>query len=1093
MKLFLFFALNIGLFFNTFSQTKPEPFPDKRSYLIIQDGITLHDDSLYLEALEMYKLISPNDSNYSLAQSEMAFTLIALEEYDQVIELCEKALENKNIVQSEILERLALAYDEVGESDKSIATYTKGIEIAPMSYMMYFNRGVTYLGQEKYKEAISDFKSALEINPKHASSHYQLGMYALQQGELVPATMALGTFFMFEPSSERAFNALVTLNNALSEKQDYEDYGYPVAEGENFKQLEVMVSNYIALRKDYKVQANLTPPVIKQMHFIYSKTDVRQKGFFTQMYLPFFKQMVNNKDLFNGFSYLVLATSGNKKHQKQITKDKNTISKFIDWANAEWVATHLKRAIEWNGEETEVNFWRTNSGWVEAIGKTTKEGNPIGYYRLFYSSGNILEEGVFNNTGEREGEWKEYYKTGRIKEIAQYKKGNYNGPYQYFENDGSLSISSAYADGALVNTHQVYYPTGKLYQKSEYTDGKYDGEFIRYYPVGGVQLTAEFELDNLEESIIRYYPDGTLDSKTGYNEGLENGPYEEYYDNGAVYSKYTYVDGKLDGKYILYYRDGQIRKEGENKEGKSIGLWNSYNQNGTLDYSENFDETGKQNGVYTKYDYAGRKVTEVDYSKGEITGYRMFDEKGEIIKQAKAKKGKFMYFGMHANRAKAAEGMYDDGEKSGEWNYYNEYGSRTSTANYTAGQEDGEAIYFSADAKLKSKDIYKEGQLQGASFSYWPNGNISEQGRYVNGKAEGQWVNYAPDGATTIENFFVGGELNGWQIYYNNAGVKTSEVYYRESLIMAYKYFSTDGSISGQDVLDSGTGVIKSLFPNGKLSFKSEIKNGYYHGLDAGFYPNGNKRYEMNYAHDKREGSYYYYYQSGKISTQGNYFKGKKHGEWKSYHENGKLANVGTYEYGMQQGEKKFYTEKGKLTRIHIYSFNQYDGPQRYYSDNAELQMIRNYNNGILESYSYLDENGKELAPILVEYGNGEVECKYSNGNISRAFTYKHGEFEGLYSIYHFNGQLADEFHNVGGLSHGVEKEFYTNGQLFKEYTEYYDLQHGLETTYHENGEVKSTINYVYGEIEGESKHYDTKGQLIRTEIWFNNNIYEIK
>ncbi len=1081
----------LGFVSNSFGQAPT--FPEKRSKEIIDEGVVLHDDSLYQEAIDLYKLISPNDSNYSWALSEMTYSLMKLNSYEEIIKLCEKALAEQNVDPTDIRERLAMAYDENEQSDKALETYKEGIDFAPMSYMLYFNIGITYSQRKEYKKAIESFKKAIEINPKHASSHFQLGMHAFLQGELVPATLAFSAFLMLEPTSSRANQVLLLLNEALSDKIEYEDDDYTVAEGENFKKLEVMVANYIALSSKYKIPVKYKPAILKQMHFIFSKLPVGEEGFFSETYTPFFKQVVNDKNLFKGFSYVVLYTSGNEMHQDLIKKDKSKLIDFYKWANDEWLLLHAVKNEKIDGKLVEVKYWRSKNGSVEGVGQVDAEGNPFGKYVLYHSNGCLSDKGAFNNEGNRTEEWREFYSTGILMSIRNYKNGELYGNYEFYDDDGSLAYKLNYNKDLKDGVRYYYYPTKIMSQENVFEEDKMVGEFIQYFPQGQTKLTAKFEDDKLNGQLIRLYSDGTQDMSVGYKDGERDGDFIEYYDNGNVYGEYSYIEGKLDGLYTLYYRDGQIRRQGTMKEGKNIGEWKSYLNNGSLDYIESFDVDGKQNGVYISYDYTGRKVSEMDYSKGEISGYRMYDENGEIIKNAKAKRGKFLYYGSHANRAKAAEGMFEDGEKIGEWKYYNEYGSLTGTAEYDAGVENGLFKDYADDGKLESTRNYKEGERQGLQQRFYPDSSISQQGRYLNDEKTDRWMNYTPAGKVTEDRFYRFNKLNGWQVYYNNLGQLIAEIKYREGLLMEYRYYGYDSSITSTGVLDSGTGALINNFANGQLSFKMEIENGYFHGSAVGYFPNGKIRYKKAYAYNNLEGDYKYYHLNGKLLTEGVYEKGSRVGEWTNYFENGKKSSVTIYENGYEHGPMFFYNEKGFKTRKYNYSYGEYDGPQYYYSEDGKVQMIRYYNNGILEKYSYLGSNGKEIEPIMIEYGNADVVCKYANGKTSRTFTYKFGEFEGNYKVFHANGKLAHEFENIGSKSQGTEVEYYANGNKYIESQYYYGEKHGIETTYYSNGKVKSTVNFVYGDEEGEAKYYNTKGVLIRTIIWFNGNVHDIQ
>lgn len=56
-------------------------------------------------------------------------------------------------------------YDEQGEYDKAIESYTKAIELNPDHFKTYFNRGIAYSKMGERKKATDDFEIAKKLNP----------------------------------------------------------------------------------------------------------------------------------------------------------------------------------------------------------------------------------------------------------------------------------------------------------------------------------------------------------------------------------------------------------------------------------------------------------------------------------------------------------------------------------------------------------------------------------------------------------------------------------------------------------------------------------------------------------------------------------------------------------------------------------------------------------------------------------------------------------------------------------------------------------------------------------------------------------------
>lgn len=82
--------------------------------------------------------------------------------------------------------REGILHNLKGDYSKAISSLTKGAEITegPPDPQIYINRGVAFLQNEEYEEAIEDFKDALVHNPRNATvlnykafASYRMGLY----------------------------------------------------------------------------------------------------------------------------------------------------------------------------------------------------------------------------------------------------------------------------------------------------------------------------------------------------------------------------------------------------------------------------------------------------------------------------------------------------------------------------------------------------------------------------------------------------------------------------------------------------------------------------------------------------------------------------------------------------------------------------------------------------------------------------------------------------------------------------------------------------------------------------------------------------
>ena len=150
--------------------------------------------------------------------------------------------------------------------------------------MLHFNRGITEYQLKLYPEAANDFKNSVSLNPFHPSSHQSLA-YCVYDKNKVAGMLALSVFLMLEPEGKRAEK---NLSAAEKLKSKLELFG----------------------------NAELT------------KADAA--GFFTEFYIPFFKQLNKDKQLLTA-CYIINATSDDPKTKKWLDKNKQTVKEFYDW------------------------------------------------------------------------------------------------------------------------------------------------------------------------------------------------------------------------------------------------------------------------------------------------------------------------------------------------------------------------------------------------------------------------------------------------------------------------------------------------------------------------------------------------------------------------------------------------------------------------------------------------------------------------------------------------------------------------------------------------------------------------------------------
>ena len=134
-----------------------------------------------------------------------------------------------------------------------------------------------------------------------------------------------------------------------------------------------------------------------------------------------------------------------------------------------------------NSTVATVKFY-TPKGALESSGKMIGK-NRIGTWLYYYPDEKTLmiEENYKN--GVLDGEYKSYYKTGKITEILNYKAGKLHGIAKRFADNGVLLDDLNYYNGKLEGSAKYYNLYGKLIYAGNYKNDEKIGEW-EYYENG---------------------------------------------------------------------------------------------------------------------------------------------------------------------------------------------------------------------------------------------------------------------------------------------------------------------------------------------------------------------------------------------------------------------------------------------------------------------------------------------------------------------------------------------------------------------------------------------------------------------------------
>ena len=143
------------------------------------------------------------------------------------------------------------------------------------------------------------------------------------------------------------------------------------------------------------------------------------------------------------------------------------------------------------------------------------------YNVVEYHSNKIVKTLGLKVNGEKHGRWTEYYMSGAIKSVGEFKENDRIGKWAWFHENKKLESMGLYKNGFKDGRWVVYYSNGQLKNVGEFNDRKRVGKWISYYK------------------------NGQIESEGMYLDRMKHGEWTQYYDNGKVKRIGIFEAGKL--------------------------------------------------------------------------------------------------------------------------------------------------------------------------------------------------------------------------------------------------------------------------------------------------------------------------------------------------------------------------------------------------------------------------------------------------------------------------------------------------------------------------------------------------------------------
>jgi antitoxin component YwqK of YwqJK toxin-antitoxin module len=219
------------------------------------------------------------------------------------------------------------------------------------------------------------------------------------------------------------------------------------------------------------------------------------------------------------------------------------------------------------------------------------EGKKEGTHRVYASTGEVISgelyskgekigEGIVDQNGGFQGDWKLYYDSGELKAEGKYEDSERTGEWIFYHPNGTVEHKGKYVKGLPQGAWKWYYDNGKLRRDEFYRRGKEDGAVIEYDIEGNIVIEGNY-VSGLREGDWFYHV-GDHTERGKFVDGERQGEWIYEYPEGELNYRGSYTAGYAVGKHRWYYPDGTIKMEGKYSSGIRVGTWKKYDEQGLM-------------------------------------------------------------------------------------------------------------------------------------------------------------------------------------------------------------------------------------------------------------------------------------------------------------------------------------------------------------------------------------------------------------------------------------------------------------------------------------------------------------------------------
>ncbi len=168
-------------------------------------GWALFQQGKSAEAVVAYERALAVDPGFVKARNNVALAMVELGRLDKAAFHFRKSLEAEP--KAEIYSDLGFVLDRQGHKDEAVESYEKALELDPECSSAHFNLAVALVSQDKLQEATLHYQEALRVKP-NAKTYNGLGFVLSKQGQVDEAIKQFRSAINADPKYTASYNNL---------------------------------------------------------------------------------------------------------------------------------------------------------------------------------------------------------------------------------------------------------------------------------------------------------------------------------------------------------------------------------------------------------------------------------------------------------------------------------------------------------------------------------------------------------------------------------------------------------------------------------------------------------------------------------------------------------------------------------------------------------------------------------------------------------------------------------------------------------------------------------------------------------------------